>query len=193
MGDRRILLVVGHPSAQSYGSALAEAYAEEAIRSGHQVRWLRLDQLAFDPLLHDGYRSEQVLEPDLQAAQDWMLWADHLVFVYPVWWGSTPALMKGFLDRTFLPGFAFRYVADKQFPQQLLKGRSAHLLITMDTPPWYFRWVYGAPAVRQMKVTTLEFCGIRPVRSLLMGPILGSTPAQRDRWLRKARALAAQL
>lgn len=193
MSGRRVLVITGHPSDQTFGYALAEAYAEKVVEKGHEVRFLRLDQLKFDPILHGGYRTAQVLEPDLQAAQGSMLWADHLVFAYPVWWGSVPALMKGFVDRTFLPGFAFRYSTGNRFPLQLLKGRSAHLLVTMDTPPWYFRWGYGAPALRQMKKTTLAFCGIRPIRSLLVGPVLGSSQARRVVWLRKARTLAARL
>ncbi|GAA3965624.1 NAD(P)H-dependent oxidoreductase [Allohahella marinimesophila] len=193
MIGKRILVVAGHPSSESFGCALAEAYLVEAEKNGHEVRMIRLDRLYFDPILHEGYRVVQALEPDLQSAQADMLWAEHLVFVYPVWWGSIPALMKGFLDRTLLPGFAFKYVPGKLFPQQLLKGRSAQLLVTMDTPPWYFRWAYGAPAIRQMKKTTLEFCGLRPVGTLAVGPVLNSSPERREVWLEKARLLAARV
>ena len=61
-----------------------------------------------------------------------------------------PALLKGFFDRTFLPGFAFKYRNRSQLWDKLLSGRTADLLVTLDTPPWYFRWIYGAPAHRQM-------------------------------------------
>ncbi|MAM87847.1 MAG: NADPH:quinone reductase [unclassified Hahellaceae] len=192
MNSKRVL-VVAHPPSGSFGHALAEAYVAEAERKGHEVRVIRLDQLIFDPVLRKGYRMVQALEPDLQSSQADILWAEHLVFVYPVWWGSIPALMKGFLDRTFLPGFAFKYMPGKMFPKQLLKGRSAHLLITMDTPPWYFQWAYRAPAIHQMKKTTLEFCGVRPVRTLAVGPVLNSTAAKREAWLNKARRLAARI
>ena len=96
---------------------------------------LRLGELVFDPVLHNGYSDIQALEPDLLSAQSDILWATHLVFVFPIWWGGIPALMKGFLDRIFLPGFAFKYRAGKTFPDKLLQGRTAHLLVTLDTPP----------------------------------------------------------
>lgn len=192
MGNKRVLLAIASPS-NSFGSALADAYGEAACHAGHEVRWLHLDRLAFDPVLHQGYRVVQELEPDLQAAQRAIRWAEHLVFVYPIWWGSLPALLKGFLDRAFLPGFAFQYRAGKSFPEQLLKGRTAQLLVTMDTPPWYFRWFFRAPGLQQMKKTTLEFCGVRPVRVESFGPVLGSQPGQREAWLRKVRALARQI
>lgn len=87
MGSKRVLVVVSHPSDKSYGLALSEAYADAVRQAGHEIRLLRLDQLNFDPILHVGYRVAQPLEPDLQSAQEDILWADHLTFVYPIWWG----------------------------------------------------------------------------------------------------------
>lgn len=190
MKHKKIVLLVAHSVAGSLNLALAEHYAETAQAAGHRVKILWLDQLTFDPILHQGYRQKQPLEPDLLAAQQTIQWADHLVFVFPVWWGSVPAVLKGFLDRVFLPGFAFRYQQGKVFPVQLLKGRTAQLLVTTDTPPWFFRWFYRAPAIHQMKKTTLELCGVRPVKVLLMGPVLNSTDKQRQKWLQRVAAFA---
>lgn len=190
---KRILLIQGHPAPDSFCQALASRYASAAVAAGHELRELTLARLAFDPLLHQGYRGEQPLEADLLAAQADILWAEHLVFVYPIWWGSVPALLKGFLDRVLLPGFAFRYHKGKAFPEGLLKGRSADLLVSMDTPPWYFRWFYRQPGIWQMKTTTLEFCGVRPVRVLRCGPLIGSTPVRCARWLAQAEAFVRRL
>ena len=143
----------------------------------------------FDPVLHDGYRKEQALEPDLLKAQEEIAWAEHLVFVYPTWWGAMPALLKGFIDRVFLPGFAFSYRKNSQLWDRLLAGRSAHLLVTMDTPPWYYRWVFRMPGHQQMRRTILEFSGIRPVRVTNFGPVRNATPAQKNEWARQTMAL----
>jgi putative NADPH-quinone reductase len=188
----RILLILGHPDPESYCAALAMAYAEAARAAGHEVRELRLHALEFDPILHAGYRREQPLEPDLQRAQAEIQWAEHLVFVYPVWWGGVPALLKGFLDRVLLPGFGFRYRRGSSLWDRLLGGRSARLIVTLDTPGWYFRWVWGAPAHRQMRQTVLEFCGVRPVRLTTFAPVRGSTPEQRQRWLRDVSRLGSR-
>ncbi|ATQ76679.1 NADPH:quinone reductase [Massilia violaceinigra] len=192
-GSRRVLVIAAHSSQQTFGSALAAAYAAAATAAGHEARLLELDRLAFDPILHHGYKVVQELEPDLKTAQELITWADHLVFAYPVWWGSIPALLKGFLDRIMLPGFAFKYRKGKAFPDKLLAGRSAHLLVTMDTPPWYFRLAYRAPAIHQMKKTTLEFCGVTPVKTLLCGPVLDSTPEQRSKWLAQVHDMAGRI
>jgi len=188
---KRILLILGHPSGTSFCAALAERYVQSAIDAGHEVRQLRLGELDFDPVLREGYRQIQVLEEALSAAQSDILWAEHLTLVYPIWWGGIPALLKGFFDRVFLPGFAFKYRKGKAFPDKLLKGRTAHLLVTMDTPPWYYRWFYHMPGLHQVRKTTLEFCGIRPLRTLTFGPLLDSSDQQRNTWLRQAQAIAA--
>lgn len=190
--SKRILVILGHPSSDSFCGAASAAYCEAARQAGHEVRLLQLGTLAFDPVLHHGYQQIQALEPHLLQAREAILWAEHLCFVYPIWWGGVPALLKGFIDRVFLPGFAFKYRPGKAFPEQLLKGRSAQMLVTMDTPPWYFRWVYRMPGLQQMRKTTLEFCGIKPVRTIAFGPVLGSTDKQRAAWLRQVRAAAGK-
>lgn len=189
-GDgKRILMIFGNPKRDSLCHALGEAYAQGARGKGHVVRQLKLGEMEFDPVLRDGYDQSQNLEPDLLEAQRLIHWAEHLVFVYPVWWGGIPALLKGFFDRVFLPGFAFKYRNRSQLWDKLLSGRSADLLVTMDTPPWYFRWVYAAPAHRQMTRTILGFCGIRTRRLSEFAPVRPSTEEQRQNWLRKAEAL----
>ncbi len=189
--SKRILVILGHPSSNSFCGALAERYAQSALRAGHEVRQLWLGNMNFDPVLREGYQQVQPLEADLRRAQADILWAEHLTLVYPIWWGGVPALLKGFFDRVFLPGFAFKYREGKAFPDKLLRGRSAHLLVTMDTPPWYYRWIYRMPGLHQIRKTTLAFCGIEPRRTLTFGPILGASDSQREAWLRQAQAIAS--
>lgn len=190
--SKRILVILGHPSSNSFCGALAERYAQSALRAGHEVRQLFLGKMDFDPVLREGYQQVQPLEADLRRAQTDILWAEHLTLVYPIWWGGVPALLKGFLDRVLLPGFAFKYREGKAFPDKLLHGRSAHLLVTMDTPPWYYRWIYRMPGLHQMRKTTLAFCGIQPQRTLTFGPVLGSSAGQRETWLLQAQAIASR-
>lgn len=189
---KRILVILGHSAEDSLCGALARAYANGAEASGGEVRTLALGTLVFDPVLHDGYAKIQPLEPDLQRAQAAIAWAQHIVFVYPIWWGATPALLKGFIDRIFLPGFAFRFRDNALMADGLLAGRSAHLLVTMDTPPWYFRWIYRMPGHNQMKRTILGFCGIKPVAITSFGPVKNADARTRERWLSRAFGLGAK-
>ena len=186
--NKRILVILGHPNHDSFCGAITNSYIEGAKAAGNEIQLISLGDLSFDPVLHKGYISSQDLEPDLVAGQAAITWAQHIVFVYPIWWGAMPALLKGFIDRIFLPGFAFKYREGSLFWDRLLSGRTAHLLVTMDTPPWYFRWVYRMPGHNQMKRTILEFSGIKPVAISSFGPIKDSSQQKREKWLAQANA-----
>lgn len=187
---RRILVILGHPDTRSLGAALATQYVRGAKASGATVRRLDLAKLKFDPVLHQGYKVIQPLEPDLLRAQRWITWAEHLVFVYPMWWGSMPALMKGFIDRTFHPGFAFKFPSpDAVLWDKLLSGRSARIILTCDGPPLALRLLYNNPAIEAMKGMTLEFCGVSPVHVTQVGPVKRATPARMHLWQLKVEEL----
>lgn len=184
----RILVIEAHPTAGSYGQALAEAYAEGARSGGAEVDRLVLGELEFDPVLWGGHRGEQALEPDLVAAQRAIEQADHLVFEFPVWWGNLPALLKGFIDRTFLPGWAFRNVEGQALPDGLLAGRTARLLATMDSPWWWYWFKHGRAAHRAMGAATLNYVGIRSVSETTVYGLRTLSAETRSRWLEVARA-----
>ena len=191
--SKRVLIILGHPRGASFGRALADAYQEGALGAGHQVDTVDLASLSFDPILHQGYAGSQELEPDLVRAQQLISQAQHLVFVYPTWWGSMPALLKAFIERVFLPGFAFKYRQGSPLWDKLLTGRSADLLVTMDSPPLYYRWVARMPGHNQMRRTILGFCGIKPVRIFSIGPVKGSRQHKRESWIQKARDIGSRL
>lgn len=188
-----ILVIVGHPDPESFSAALSEAYIAGAATSKAQIRRLDLSRMAFEPNLKYGYRKRIELEEDLLEAQQLIRWADHLVFVYPTWWGTMPAVLKGFFDRVFLPGFAFKYRGNSPLRDKLLKGKSARLIVTMDTPPWYNRWIYKRAGHQVMKRNILQFCGIRPVRITEFGPVRTSSEKRRAEWLAQVKRLGARL
>ena len=186
---KRILLINGHPDPESYNAALSRAYLAGASSVGAEIEMINIGKLSFDPNLKYGYRKRTELEPDLLRAQEQILHASHLVWIYPVWWGSVPALMKGFIDRVFIPGFAFKKREGSLWWDKYLKGKSARLICTLDQPGWYYRWVYGRPSHRTMKQLTMQFVGIQKVKSTTIGPIRNSSPLFRKKWLAIVKAL----
>ena len=188
-----ILIIAGHPRKDSFSNALADAYREGALQSGAQVKQLVLADMQFNPNVLTESPQLQQAERDVQQAQEFISWADHLVFVYPTWWGTMPALLKGFLDRVFTPGFSF---ADREGGNgwvKLLKGKTGQLITTMDTPLWVYRWILKAPGHRALSDATLKFCGVSPVRTLAFSPIKDSDAGQRQYWLEQARQAGLQL
>lgn len=147
---KKILIINGHPDSESFCADLAISYKNGAELAKANCKLVNLTDLQYDLNLHKGYRERTDLEPDLLQIQKYILQADHLVFVYPTWWGTYPALLKGFIDRVFLPKYAFKYRENSLLWDKLLKGRSARLIVTMDTPKWYYSLIYKSPGHNSM-------------------------------------------
>lgn len=188
-----VLIIVGHPRNGSFSHAIADAYREGALQAQVSVKKLDLSGMAFEPHVTTSPMCDQYCEPDIMEAREHIRWADHLVFVYPIWWSTMPALLKGFLDRVLIPGFAFE---EREHPfewDKLLKGKSAQLITTMDTPKWVYRWIYGAPGRHAMVRGTLGYCGVSPVRTLAFSPVKYATADRRTKWLEEAKHAGAKL
>jgi putative NADPH-quinone reductase len=171
----RTLIILGHPNSNSLCSSIADNYEKGAREKGGDVTRINLGDLSFNPNLKTGYKNNQNLEADLVEAQKLIKWSNHIVIIFPVWWGGVPALLKGFIDRTFLPGFAFKYRENSHLWDKLLAGRSARLIVTSDAPVWWLYLTYFHPAVNMMKKAVLEFCGVGPVEVTSFGTIRDSS------------------
>lgn len=159
---RRIVIIQGHPdpAGQHLLHAMADAYAEGATAAEHEVRRIEVAKLEF-PLLRTQVDFETgALPPTLVQARDDMRWAEHWLFLFPLWHGTMPALFKGFLEHIFRPGFAMEY-KKQGFPERLLAGRSARIVVTMGMPVLFYRWYFGAYGVRGFERSMLSFAGIR--------------------------------
>jgi len=188
----KILIIDAHPNQESFNNALTQAYLKGAKESKAEIKTIIIRELQFNPNLAFGYQKISELEPDLVEAQEKIKWADHLVWVHPVWWGGLPAIAKGFIDRVFLPGFGFKFREKSIWWDKLLKGRTAHIITTLDTPSIFYWLAFGRPSVNQLKISTLEFCGIKPVKVTYVGPIKNSTEAIRSKMLLKIEALGRE-
>lgn len=190
-----VLIVLGHPRTDSLCGGLARAYREGALEAGLEVRELALGDLEFDPHVRVEEPSDQRLEPDLREARAALRWADHLALFYPNWWGTMPALLKGFFDRTLTAGFAFSFYEEGEGAghEKLLEGKTAELIVTMDTPGWVYRFIQRRPGTNAVKRATLDFVGVRTTRTTAFGPVRESTPDQRQAWIERARGLGRSL
>ena len=190
---KKILIINGHPNKDSFNFAIVAAYQRGALASRAEVKEIVISELDFNPNLKYGYQKRTDLEPDLIEAWEKIKWADHLVWVHPVWWGGLPAMTKGFIDRLFLPGFVFQYKENSVRIEKLLKSKTAHVITTLDQPSWYYRMVFGRPSVNQLKKAVLEFCGVKPVKVTYIGIVRNSKEETRKNWLKKVEQLGQRL
>lgn len=143
---KRILIINGHPNKGSFSHALADAYRKGAEMNGAEAEIMQLGELEFNPNLQFGYSKRMNHEPDLVNAWEKIKAADHLVWDFPLWWNGFPSIMKGFIDRLFLPGMAFAYREKSIFWDKLLTGKTSRIISTMDQPVWYYKLLIRQPA-----------------------------------------------
>lgn len=186
---KQILIINGHPDKESYCFAIAEAYKNGVSKSDAALKIINIAELEFNPNLEFGYRKRTELELDLIEAQEKIKWANHIVWIYPVWWGSYPAILKGFIDRVFLPGFAFQKRENSVWWDKLLTNKSARIISTLDQPTWYYKWINKHPSNTAIKKLTLNFVGIKKVKFTTIGSLRLSKDNYRKKWLDKIEKL----
>lgn len=189
---KKILIINGHPDPrpERFVHALAAAYAEGAKGGGHEVRHLSIGEIDFPVLRRREDWQEGELPPSLRPAVDAIAWADHLVIAYPLWLGDVPALLKAFLEQVGRPGIAIAEGARTLSPG-LWKGKSARLVVTMGMPAFVYNWYFGAHSVKSLKRNILNFVGVAPVRSSIVGMVEGSADSRAE-WLDTMRQLGAK-
>ena len=186
---RKIVILLGHPdTGPTHSSELALLYETAAKKAGHEVKRFNLGEMKFDPILHKGYRTIQDLEPDLKALQDALRWCDHFVLIYPNWWGTMPALLKGLFDRMWLPGFCFSYMKDNMGAhfhlwKRLMKGKTSRVVVLSGSMPITI-WLMIGDYTNEIKRNILWFAGFK-VRMTRLGPSEKAPEWKMNEWRKK--------
>ncbi|MCB5950675.1 NAD(P)H-dependent oxidoreductase [Enterococcus sp. BWT-B8] len=179
-----ILVINGHPDKESFCTAITEQYLSSLDTAKHTVKSIHLYKMSFDPVLRLGYRERMAVDRSIEYSQELLLWADHLVFIYPIWWSSMPSLMKGWIDRVFTPGIAYssnnkgsfllNFLTGRQF-KKYLKGKTAEIITTSMAPNWWYKIFSGflsvpdSYGVAVLKNAVLNHCGIKTKKVMVLG------------------------
>lgn len=191
---KKVLIINGHPNPDSFNYALSEAYKKGAnTRQDFELKQLDIARMDLENPFLKGFKNITI-PPDIKKAQDLINWADHLVWFYPTWWATMPAMMKSFIEWTLLPGFAFKYKKSKTVVKwdKYLTNKTARLISTMDTPPWYYKLIIRDPGYRTMN-DILKFCGITPVKRTYFGSVKMSDEKSRAKWLAQVESMGRAL
>lgn len=188
---KKILILLAHTDKDSFSGALADAYERVATSVGHDVVRRNIGDLTFDPILHKGYKEIQALEPDLVELQECFKNADHIVIVYPNWWNTMPAILKGLFDRFWLPGFAFNFDKTTHKIVQHLKGKTARVIIAAGTHSPFETWWKFGDYTNEIQYGILDFAGIKAKVSAF-GPCERVNDACRAKWIQKIERLAGK-
>ena len=150
----RVLMVYCHPLDGSYNAALRDRALQALRAGGHEVELVDLYREGFDPVLSADERRTYLADTaaniaGVQRHVELLRWAEGLLFVYPTWWYGPPAMLKGWFERTWLPGVAFtvpKKKGDKQGPgMQHIRWLGC---ITSSGSPWWWLKVLSDPGRR---------------------------------------------
>jgi putative NADPH-quinone reductase len=189
MDARKILVIDAHPDPEPsrFVHALAQAYAAGA--AAHDVRVLKLAELDIPMVRSSKAWLEGEVQPVIADAQADIVWADHIAIFFPLWLGDVPALLKAFLEQVMRPGFALAY-REAGFPEKLLKGRTARIVVTMGMPTLLYRLFYRSHSIKSLERNVLRFVGIRPVARTIIGSVEASLERRRN-WIARMKRFGA--
>ena len=185
---KNIVVLCGHPDKDSFTGIVADHYQAGAEDAGHTVMRVNIGELNFDPILHKGYKEIQHLEPDLLSLQDKFRAADHIVIIYPNWWCTMPAILKGLFDRFWLPGFAFNFNKQTKQIEKHLVGKTGRVIILSGSHSPFKTWWQFGDYTNEIQYGIMEFAGIRTNVSSY-GPCERVNDQVREGWLKEVENL----
>ncbi len=186
------LVVYSHPNPKSFNRAILDAYVEALEQNGHAVRVRDLYALEFQPVLT---ASDLAGAPkgnvavEIRTEQAHVAWADVITFIYPLWWAGMPAIAKGYVDRVFTDGFAYRF--GSKGLERLLSAKKAVTITTLgDTEENYRKKGFFEAMDKLMDEILFDFPGISVLAHKYFGAVPLATDADRKRMLDEVRLLA---
>lgn len=189
----KVLIILGHPDSGSLNHAIASAVRDDMRAAGHEVVFHDLYAERFDPLLDtdeipDGAR----IPPLVQSHCHDLCSADGIVIVHPNWWGQPPAILKGWIDRVFRPGLAYRFQegdSGEGIPIGLLRAKAAVVFNTSNTVESRENAVFGDPLEALWRRCIFDLCGVRSFHRRMFRVVATSTKEQRAGWIEEAMLL----
>lgn len=160
-------IILAHPWHGSYNKAILDRVVKEIELTGASYRLIDLNKEGFNPVLKEEelklFSKGESIDPLVKDYQEALTSTEKLIFIFPIWWYSAPAILKGFFDKVFLKGFSY----ESNGP--LLKGKlqnikEALVITTSDGPTLFYKLFAGNPIKRVITGSTLKIVGIKKVR-----------------------------
>jgi len=190
--SKNICIIDGHPdpSQSRFIHALCDAYFDAAINADHEVSRINIASHDFAPL---GSKAGFEMEPDdpiLLGERSKLAAADHVVLMFPLWLGSMPAATRAFFEQSARASF-FLDVRDSanKWPQRMMKGKSARVVVTMGMPSLAYKLLFGSAALKAIEKGLFGISGFKPIKHTILGSVDGVSDSKRESWLAEMRKL----
>ena len=170
----KTLIIFNHPYDGSFCHAILSAALEGSAEGGHHCRVIDLDK--------DGASALELLDPLVLEYKKKLEWAEHLAFIFPVWWMTMPAMTKGFIDKVIFPGIAYN-MKDGELACRLDSLEKVTIISTMNTPADVYKEKFGNAIESTLVKGTFNKIGIMDVDWFSFNKVKQTSLEQRQEWL----------
>ena len=192
----RTLIIYAHPNDQSFCNAILATAVSACNKNGQNVRVSDLYQEHFNPVMTKeelrGIIDKKVIDKQTREYIDAIKASDHLILIFPVWWTTMPAMMKGFIDKVIFPSEIYDYNKNGHGVTGLLPNIKVTVISTMDCPSLIYKFFYGNVLKYALIKGIFKTIGVKKVNWLNFSVVKRSTRLQRKIWLAKVRKAMSQ-
>ncbi|MGR5146867.1 NAD(P)H-dependent oxidoreductase [Photobacterium alginatilyticum] len=192
----RVLIVFNHPYEMSFCNAILKAVKRGLDEGNHDIDLIHLDNDNFAPVMRgkdlqafalartDPERSQQLLDEQVLDYKQRIERADHIVFIFPIWWELMPALTKGFIDKLIFPGIAYDYNSKgTRMFSKLDKLKGVTMITTMNTPSIAYRLLFGNAIKKALLLGTFWKIGVKNRKWINLTYVKFTSDKKRSKWL----------
>ena len=181
----KYLVIYSHPNKASFNNVIRETVIETLEKNGHEIKVRDLYENNFNPVL-SASDFETFLSggtpDDIKAEQEYIKWAEKIIFISPIWWASFPAILKGYIDKIFSYGFAYLY--DENGPVPLLTDKEGIFISTMGAPNEFYKEAGFLDSFdKTQDIGILNFTGIKSGEHIFFGAVPTTTDEIRKGYL----------
>ena len=183
----KTVIVFNHPYDGSYCNAILNSVTAGLLKNNHEVDLIHLDKENFNPVMTQedlrAFVNRKPVDPKVIEYKERLGKADHLIFIFPIWWELMPAMTKGFIDKVIFPGVAYDYKSNGFMTKKLKKIQSVTLITTMNTHRFFYRLLFGNAIKRAFFTGTFWKLGYKNRKWISLNMVKFVTEDKRKKWL----------
>ena len=200
----KTLIIYNHPHEGSFCSAIRDAVQSGLDTAGHSFKLINLDEDKFDPVMHEkdlkafvqggrlGEAGTEGVDPLVMSYVEKMRWAERIVMIFPIWWMTMPAMMKGFVDKVIFPGVVYK-MEGGDLVSMLSELKQVTVITTMNTPQDVYKEMFGNSIEGSLIKGTFNKIGIHDIRWISLNMVKQSGDEKRWLWLDEIETEFSQL
>lgn len=185
----RVTIIFNHPYEGSYCNAILETVSKGLRKANHEIDLIHLDNDQFNPVMTSSdlkaFRDKSPVDPKVLEYKGKLEKADHLIFIFPIWWELMPAMTKGFIDKVIFPGVAYDYTNKENTRMKPLfnKIKGVTVITTMNTPKLLYRLFFGNAIKKALILGTFWKIGYKNRKWISFNNVKKVSQEKRIKWL----------